>query len=408
MLALSSDSEHDLTKAIRWPCEPISSTKRPDVDEGKLSDCIEVTGWFGSIQKGFLKTTREPVAIKTIKVGCQARRKSMFREIEELVRADVCPYLVKLYGPFTREKVHVHIVMAFMDCGGLAKHIKRCKDTGVPPQHLSCIARQITLGLMHLHGRMIIHRNITPENILHNVKGEVKLGDFGISIDLDYLARPVMPTCVTYMSPERACGEDYSYVTDIWSVGMVAYELAAGRHPFESITYFPYLYEALVEKPEPRLDDEIYPPGLCCFVAQCLMREMTPPPVVLAKRGSPRALSNEGSVSQKLHVIVTSMAGEHIFGPAELESPLSTSELARLIFEYGGIPRKRCQFLLDSRVLEDGKDIPRGEADELVVLTCVVGCPCRPEADELIRHPFLRSDCGPQDAFAAWLATISQ
>merc|ERR1712137_734417 len=82
----------------------------------------------------------------------------------------------------------------------------------------------------------------------------------------------------TYMSPERVLGEDYSLVSDVWSVGMVVYELATGRYPFGDVSSFPLLFQKLCEGPEPRLDPSVHDPSLCHFAALCLTREVSDRP----------------------------------------------------------------------------------------------------------------------------------
>merc|ERR1712125_169246 len=111
-------------------------------------------------------------------------------------------------------------------------------------------------GLNFLHDAKLLHRDIKPENILHKASGEVKLTDFGISKELTMTADVAVTFMgtVTYMSPERCMGEDYGYKSDIWSVGMVLFELASGKYPFEDISSFPALFQALMDKPEPRLE----------------------------------------------------------------------------------------------------------------------------------------------------------
>lgn len=76
------------------------------------------------------------------------------------------------------------------------------------------------------------------------------------------------------MSPERCLGNDYNYSSDIWSVGMVLYELATGRYPFADCSTFPALFEHLTEKPEPRLDSGLFPPDICDYTALCLIRDV--------------------------------------------------------------------------------------------------------------------------------------
>jgi len=234
-------------------------------------------GACGVVMKGIIKKTGEPVAVKTIKVDDKGKLQQLLNEIKGLVTAGGCPHLVQWYAGFLNKKTSaVHVALEFMDLGSLADLKKRLGGQGAPPNYLASIAQQCMLGLVHLHDKHLLHRDIKPENILHNTKGEVKLTDFGIAKDLDTtlaMAGTFVGT-VTYMSPERCLGETYDLGSDIWSVGMVYYELATGVYPFADISTFPALFEHLCEKPEPRLDAGRHPPQLCDFVAQCLTRDV--------------------------------------------------------------------------------------------------------------------------------------
>merc|ERR1719343_416807 len=126
-----------------------------------------------------------------------------------------------------------------MDRGSLADLRRRLEGAGMPEDHIACVAAQIVRGLQHLQTRKLLHRDVKPENILHNADGQVKLTDFGISKDLNStvgVAATFVGTA-SYMAPERALGKDYSYQSDIWSAGMVVYELATGRYPFATTNF---------------------------------------------------------------------------------------------------------------------------------------------------------------------------
>lgn len=250
-------------------------------------------GACGVVMKGYIKTTGEPVAVKTIKVDDKGKLQQLLNELKGLVTAGGCPHLVQWYAGFLNKKTSaVHVALEFMDRGSLADLKKRLQGQGVPSQYLANISQQVMLGLCHLHDRHFLHRDIKPENILHNSAGEVKLTDFGIAKDLDStlaMAGTFVGT-VTYMSPERCLGETYDLGSDIWSVGMVYFELATGRYPFADVSTFPKLFDHLCEKPEPRLDEGQFPPPLCDFVAQCLTRDV-------ARRPETRTLLNHEYVT---------------------------------------------------------------------------------------------------------------
>lgn len=233
------------------------------------------SGSSGVVQAGVHKPTGMRVAVKTVKVDNKEKREQMLHEIRGLIQAAGCPYLVQWYAGFVAKDTGlVHVVVELMDRGSLADMRRRLDGQGVPPQHLASVAAQLIRGLHHLQTRRLLHRDVKPENVLHNLRGEVKLTDFGISKDLNStvgVAATFVGTA-NYMSPERALGKDYSYRSDVWSAGMVVYELATSRFPFATKSFLE-LYECLCVQPEPRLESEDFPAALCDFVAQCLTRD---------------------------------------------------------------------------------------------------------------------------------------
>eukprot|EP00747_Dinoflagellata_sp_TGD_P167761 gnl/TRDRNA2_/TRDRNA2_192815_c0_seq1.p1 gnl/TRDRNA2_/TRDRNA2_192815_c0~~gnl/TRDRNA2_/TRDRNA2_192815_c0_seq1.p1 ORF type:complete len:356 (+),score=71.79 gnl/TRDRNA2_/TRDRNA2_192815_c0_seq1:67-1134(+) len=235
-------------------------------------------GSGGVVKAGMHRPSGTRVAVKAVKVDNREKREQMLNEIRGLISAEGCPHLVQWYAGFVgRDTGLVHVVVELMDLGSLADLRRRVgPKKGCPPDHLACIAAQVIRGLRHLQTVRLLHRDVKPANILHNTAGEVKLTDFGISKEVNAavnggLAQTFLGTA-TYMSPERALGKDYSFNSDIWSAGMVIYELATGSYPFPSDAFLE-LYDHLCVRPEPRLDPGKFPAELCEFVAQCLTRE---------------------------------------------------------------------------------------------------------------------------------------
>eukprot|EP00928_Gymnodinium_smaydae_P052794 TRINITY_DN36956_c0_g1_i1.p1 TRINITY_DN36956_c0_g1~~TRINITY_DN36956_c0_g1_i1.p1 ORF type:complete len:343 (+),score=66.79 TRINITY_DN36956_c0_g1_i1:65-1093(+) len=231
-------------------------------------------GASGVVQKGIIKKTGQQVAIKGIKIEGKDKKEQLLNEVKNLVKASWCPNLVTWYGGFVSKSI-VHVVLELMDLGSLKSLATKMRG-GVPAPHLAEISASVMVGLDFLHRQLIVHRDIKPDNILHNSLGEVKLTDFGISRSLDAtiaMAGTQIGTQI-YMAPEMCMGESYNFAVDIWSYGLVLYELASGEFPFPSLTNFPQLFQCICEKPEPRLDPDVYPPDLANFVAVCLTREV--------------------------------------------------------------------------------------------------------------------------------------
>jgi serine/threonine protein kinase len=97
---------------------------------------------------------------------------------------------------------------------------------------------QICLAVKHIHDRKTIHRDLKSQNIFLTAKNEIKLGDFGIAKVLSQ-TREVAKTMVGtpyYISPEIINSRPYSFATDIWSIGVILYEMCAGQAPFQAKT----------------------------------------------------------------------------------------------------------------------------------------------------------------------------
>ncbi len=95
---------------------------------------------------------------------------------------------------------------------------------------------QVCLAVKHCHDRKILHRDLKSQNIFMMKNGLIKLGDFGIARILDHTkanARTMVGTPY-YISPEIVLGKPYSFKTDIWSLGVILYEISTLEMPFQA------------------------------------------------------------------------------------------------------------------------------------------------------------------------------
>ena len=173
----------------------------------------------------------------------------LVKEIQGLRNANDCKIgsecLVKLLGGFFVDGT-VNVVLEYMDGGSLTDLIRVTRSRSMSEQAIASVAYQVFHGVSSLHERRILHRDIKPANILYNMRGEVKLTDFGISSVGQELNTTVIGT-TKYLSPERLCASSYGKRSDIWSIGIVLIELAMGYSPFENLSSFIDLKVAIDE-----------------------------------------------------------------------------------------------------------------------------------------------------------------
>jgi serine/threonine-protein kinase len=114
-------------------------------------------------------------------------------------------------------------------------------------------AIQIARGLAAAHARGIVHRDVKPGNVMLSPDGTVRLLDFGLAIPIDAIRVNSNSTrgTVAYMSPQQARGEPIDARSDLWSLGVVLYEMIAGSRPFNRRNSAPILEQIFHSDPEP-------------------------------------------------------------------------------------------------------------------------------------------------------------
>ncbi|OMJ73927.1 hypothetical protein SteCoe_27269 [Stentor coeruleus] len=145
------------------------------------------------------------------------------------------PNIIKFKEVYTTTNGKLNIVMSYADGGDLQSKIKSQRGRLFNENEILDMFMQICLAIKHVHDRKVLHRDIKGQNIFLMKNGMIKLGDFGISKVLTSTmdkARTMVGTPY-YLSPEIVEGKPYNFKSDVWSLGVLLYELCTLKPPFD-------------------------------------------------------------------------------------------------------------------------------------------------------------------------------
>ncbi|NLF35244.1 MAG: Stk1 family PASTA domain-containing Ser/Thr kinase, partial [Clostridiales bacterium] len=209
---------------------------------GKLLDnryeILEVIGAGGMavVYKAMCHRLNRPVAVKILRsdLASDAEFRRRFHDESQAVAMLSHPNIVAVYD-VSRSTELEYIVMELIDGITLKQYMQK-KGTPLNWREALHFITQIMKALSHAHGRGIIHRDIKPQNIMVLRDGSVKVADFGIarlaSAAQSTLTQEALGS-VHYISPEQARGSRVDTRSDLYSAGVVLYEMLTGRLPFE-------------------------------------------------------------------------------------------------------------------------------------------------------------------------------
>lgn len=215
-------------------------------------------GGMAEVYKGYHPKLDRVVAIKILH-GFLAEGEDFLARFEREAKAVASlrhQNIVQIHD-FDVQDDQYYMVMEFVDGETLNDKLRKLSKTGskMPLDEVESIIKQVAAALEYAHKRGIIHRDIKPSNILIDKHGQVYLTDFGIAriaSTTQFTTTGALIGTPAYMSPEQCKGVDLTHVSDLYSLGIILYEMLTGKVPYDSETPLSVLQKHITE-PVPSL-----------------------------------------------------------------------------------------------------------------------------------------------------------
>lgn len=224
------------------------------LDGRYLIESLIGVGGMANVYKGRDVRTGNQIAVKVLK--------EEFLDNEELVRRFKNeskaisilnhPNIVKVYDVSVTDQLQ-YIVMEYIDGITLKEYLKQ-RNGALTWKEVVHFATQVLSALDHAHSKGIVHRDVKPQNIMLQADGSIKMMDFGIARFSRAQSQTVSDKAigsVHYISPEQAKGDHTDARTDIYSVGVMMYEMLSGKLPFDGTGAVSIAIMQISEKPKP-------------------------------------------------------------------------------------------------------------------------------------------------------------
>lgn len=214
--------------------KPLHKWTLADFDIGKPLG----KGKFGNVYLAREKRTKFIVALKVLfknAIDNYNNERQVRREIEIQTHLRH-PNIIRMFAYFHDEQ-RVYLVLEYAPNGTLYKALQSAPNKRFDEETTAKYIAQVADALKYCHAHKVIHRDMKPENLLLCGEGQIKIADFGWSVHAPSSRRETLCGTLDYLPPEMVLGKPHNEKVDLWSLGVLCYELLVGRPPFETESY---------------------------------------------------------------------------------------------------------------------------------------------------------------------------
>lgn len=230
-------------------------------------------GGFSQVYCAVMKESGQKVAIKKMSLD-EWYEQDLLVEIV-MMKVSKHHNIVSYIDTYRDDRNYLWVVMEFMEEGSLEKVIDAFPRIKMTEKQIAYVCFEILKALEYIHGLHRIHRDIKSGNVLIGSKGEIKLADFGFAVQLTEGKRKRNSSVGTvyWEAPEVISGDNYDTKVDIWSLGILAREMAEGDAPYFELPQMAALQRIFSEGIPPLKDPDRWSAAFQHFQELCFYRE---------------------------------------------------------------------------------------------------------------------------------------
>lgn len=217
----------------------------------------------------------EPVAVKIIRIPDDDENGTLAARLEKQFNREVAllsrlhhPNVIKFVAACKKPPVYC-VITEYLSEGSLRAYLHKLEHKTLPLPKLMAIALDIARGMEYIHSQGVIHRDLKPENVLIDQEFHLKIADFGIACEEVYCdALADDPGTYRWMAPEMIKHKSYGRKVDVYSFGLILWEMVAGTIPYEEMNPIQAAFAVVNKNLRPAIPGDC-PAAMAALIEQC-------------------------------------------------------------------------------------------------------------------------------------------